>query len=54
MLKRLGYDVYTSGLAPVIELHPYQVELDYRLLADLIELLVIANIKVDHLGGGHC
>ncbi len=39
MLRRLAFDVYTSGQAPVIIVRPGQINFDYRLLAAFIENL---------------
>jgi hypothetical protein len=39
MLRRLAFDVYEEGLAPVIIIRPGRINFDYRLLAAFIENL---------------
>lgn len=39
VLRRLAYDIYTSGEAPVINISPTRINFDYKLIAGFIENL---------------
>ena len=48
LLRRLAYDVYSAGEAPVIFLQPTKTTFDYKLLATFIENLNNQLVKKDY------